>query len=67
MAWPTPLIQLTATSEDQVDNVYRPLKAMIRNGPLAERMLIRQEFVRLPNDGEIAVVTSSATRGSGTR
>jgi hypothetical protein len=46
MAWPTPLIQLTATSEDQVDNVYRPLKAMIRNGPLAERMLIRQEFVR---------------------
>jgi hypothetical protein len=61
MAWPTPLIQLTATSEDQVDNVYRPLKAMIRNGPLAERMLIRQEFVRLPNDGEIAVVTSSAT------
>lgn len=60
MAWPTPLIQLTATSEDQVDNVYRPLKAMIREGPLAERMLIREDFIRLPNDGEIAVVTSSA-------
>jgi hypothetical protein len=60
MPWPTPLIQLTATSEDQVDNVYRPLKAMIRGGPLAERMLIREDFVRLPNDGEIAVVTSSA-------
>ena len=25
MPWPTPLIQLLATSEDQVDNVYRPL------------------------------------------
>jgi hypothetical protein len=32
---PSPLIQLTATSEDQVDNVYRPLTAMIRMGPLA--------------------------------
>lgn len=59
-AWPTPLIQLTATSEDQVDNVYRPLKAMIRQGPLSMRMLIREDFIRLPNDGEIAVVTSSA-------
>jgi putative lipoic acid-binding regulatory protein len=27
---PTPLIQLLATSEDQVDNVYRPLQAMAR-------------------------------------
>jgi hypothetical protein len=24
--WPTPLIQITATSEDQTDNVYRPLQ-----------------------------------------
>jgi hypothetical protein len=32
---PSPLIQLTATSEDQVDNIYRPLTAMIRMGPLA--------------------------------
>lgn len=60
IAWPTPLIQLTATSEDQVENVYRPLKAMIKSGPLGERMLIRSDFIRLPNDGEIAVVTSSA-------
>lgn len=59
--WPTPLIQLTATSEDQVDNVYRPLKAMIELGPLAERMLIREDFIRLPNSGEIAVVTASAS------
>jgi hypothetical protein len=33
MPWPTPLIQLLATSEDQVDNVYRPLQAMAR-GPV---------------------------------
>ncbi|MCU1488279.1 MAG: hypothetical protein JWN67_5025 [Actinomycetia bacterium] len=59
-AWPTPLIQLTATSEDQVANVYNPLKNMIRSGPLAERMLIRTDHITLPNDGEIAVVTSSA-------
>lgn len=61
MAWPTPLIQLTATSEDQVDNVYRPLKSMIKGGALADRMLIREDFIRLPNDGEISVVTASAS------
>lgn len=58
--WPTPLIQLMATSEDQVANVYRPLQSMIRGGVLAERMKIREGFVRLPNDGRIDVVTSSA-------
>jgi hypothetical protein len=58
--WPTPLIQMSATSEDQVANVYRPLQSMIRSGPLGERMLIREGFIRLPNDGRIDVVTSSA-------
>ena len=34
---PTPLIQLTATSEDQVQaNVYRHLKAMITLGPAVD-------------------------------
>ncbi|HXH57736.1 hypothetical protein [Iamia sp.] len=61
IAWPTPLIQLTATSEDQVGNIYKPLQSMIRGGPLAERMLIRGDFIRLPNDGEIQVVTASAS------
>jgi hypothetical protein len=27
--WPTPLIQLAAFSEEQTDNVYRPLQSMI--------------------------------------
>lgn len=60
MPWPTPLIQLLATSEDQVDNVYRPLQAMARGPYLSEQMLVREGFVRLPNDGRIDVVTSSA-------
>lgn len=58
--WNKPLIQITATSEDQTDNIYRPLQAMIRNGPLGELMKVGEQFVRLPNDGRIDVVTSSA-------
>lgn len=60
MPWPTPLIQLLATSEDQVDNVYRPLQAMARGPYLSELMMVREGFIRLPNDGRIDVVTSSA-------
>lgn len=60
LARPTTLAQLLATSEDQVDNVYRPLQAMIRRGPLAERMLVREGFIRLPNDGRIDPVTAAA-------
>ncbi|MFE6851837.1 hypothetical protein ACFVDH_13735 [Streptomyces sp. NPDC057674] len=58
--WPTPLIQLTATSEDQVDNVYRPLRSMVKRGPLAEVMQTGEEFTRIGDDGRIDVVTSSA-------
>ncbi|MFB9926315.1 hypothetical protein ACFORO_42520 [Amycolatopsis halotolerans] len=58
--WTTPLIQLLATSEDQVDNVYRPLKAMLKLGPLGDVCRVGEEFTRLPRDGEITVVTSSA-------
>jgi hypothetical protein len=66
MAWPTPLIQLLATSEDQVDNVYRPLQAMARGPRLKNRMLVREGFIRLrdddgdPDQNRIDVVTSSA-------
>jgi hypothetical protein len=58
--WPTPLVQITAFSEEQTDNVYRPLQSMIRNGPLGELMRVGEEFIRLPNEGRIDVVTSSA-------
>ncbi|ELP61762.1 hypothetical protein PV735_11330 [Streptomyces turgidiscabies] len=58
--WPTPLIQLTATSEDQVANVYRPLQSMVKRGPLSEIMTVGEEFTRVGDDGRIDVVTSSA-------
>lgn len=58
--WPTPLVQITAFSEEQTDNVYRPLQSMIRNGPLGDMMKVGEEFIRLPGDGRIDVVTSSA-------
>lgn len=58
--WPTPLIQLLATSQDQTDNVYRPLQSMIKNGPLGDVMKVGEEFIRLPGEGRIDVVTSSA-------
>jgi hypothetical protein len=60
MPWPTPLIQLLATSEDQVDNVYRPLQMMVKGGPLSEMLAVSEEFTRLPGGGRIDVVTSNA-------
>ncbi|WJD99762.1 hypothetical protein [Streptomyces antimycoticus] len=58
--WPTPLIQLTATSEDQVANVYRPLQNMVKLGPLSDRLRVGEEFTRVGETGRIDVVTSSA-------
>lgn len=66
MRHPSPVIQLTATNEDQVDNVYRPLTAMIKLGPLSELLFVREGFVRIAGEvaGEdfdrIDAVTSSA-------
>lgn len=58
--WAKPLIQLLATSDDQVDNVYDPLKAMLRYGHDENLYTVGEEFTRLPNDGKIESVTSSA-------
>lgn len=59
MPWPTPLIQLMATSEAQVDNTWGPLDSMIRNGPLVERVRVGAKFMRIGDDGKIERVTSS--------
>jgi hypothetical protein len=68
MRWPTPLIQITATSEDQTDNIYTALRPMIDDGPLHELIpKTGEEFIRLPGDGEIAVVTSNARSRLGNR
>jgi hypothetical protein len=58
--WPTPLIQLLATSEDQVDNVYRPLQSIIKLGPLGDQMRVGEQFIRIGSRGRIDAVTSSA-------
>lgn len=63
---PSPLIQLLAKSEDQVANVYGPLKAMIKLGPLSNMLLIREGFIRIIGSSgdddmdRIDVVTSNA-------
>lgn len=63
---PSPVIQITATSEDQTDNIYRPLRAMIDLGPLKHLMAVREGFIRILGDSSdedfdrIDVVTSSA-------
>lgn len=66
--WPTPLIQITATSEEQTDNTYDALRPMINDGPLTELMpKTGEEFIRLPNGGRIDVVTSKANSRLGQR
>ena len=60
MRWPTPLIQVTATSEDQADNVFRHIRSMIRLGPLGDMMRVGENMIRIGTEGEIVAVTSSA-------
>ena len=47
MRHPSPLIQVMATSDDQVANIWRPLVSMIGLGPLKDLLLPRGEFVRI--------------------
>ena len=58
--WPTPLIQITAYSQEQADNIFGALKPMIEDGPLANLIpRVGEGFVRLPGGGRIDAVTSS--------
>lgn len=68
MPWPTPLIQITAVSEEQTDNIYGALRPMIEQGPLADVIpKTGEEFIRLPGGGRIDTVTSSAQSRLGQR
>lgn len=68
MPWPTPLIQITAYSEEQASNVFDALRPMIEYGPLTEQIpKTGEEFIRLPNGGRIDRVTSSAQSRLGQR
>ena len=60
MPRPDPEIQLLAASEDQVRNVYGPLQAMVKGGPLSAIMRVGEEFTRVHDDGRIDAITSSA-------
>ncbi|MFD1277349.1 hypothetical protein ACFQ51_52280 [Streptomyces kaempferi] len=68
MPWPTPLIQITAFSEEQTGNIYDALRPMIEKGPLNELIpKTGEEFIRLPGGGRIDTVTSSAQSRLGQR
>jgi hypothetical protein len=61
MRWPTPLIQITAVSEDATQNTYDWLRPMIELGPLADLIpKTGEDFIRLPGGGRIDTVTASA-------
>lgn len=67
-AWATPLIQITALSEEQTENIYGALRPMIEYGPLSELIpRTGEEFIRLPGGGRIDTVTSSAQSRLGQR
>lgn len=68
MPWATPLIQITAFSEEQTGNVYDALRPMIEYGPLSDVIpKTGENFIRLPGDGRIDTVTSSAQSRLGQR
>ena len=66
--WRTPLIQITAMSEEQTGNIYDALRPMIELGPLSDLIpKTGEEFIRLPRGGRIDTVTSSAQSRLGQR
>ena len=66
--WATPLIQVTASSEDQTGNTYDALRPMIELGPLASIIpKTGEEFIRLPGGGKIVTVTAAAISRVGQR
>ncbi len=68
MPWATPLIQITALSEEQTDNIYDALRPMIAFGPLDDVIpKTGEDFIRLPGGGRIDTVTSSARSRLGAR
>lgn len=54
------LVQILATAETQTANVYEPMQTMIRSGPLAEVLKVREGFIRTPNGGKVEPVSAAA-------
>ena len=68
--WQAPLIQITATSEDQTGNTFDALRPMIDFGPLSEQIPhTGEEVIRLPGGKHCAIVpvTAKATSRLGQR
>ena len=68
--WQAPLIQITATSEDQTGNTFDALRPMIDFGPLSEQIPhTGEEIIRLPGGKHCAIVpvTAKATSRLGQR
>jgi hypothetical protein len=66
--WATPLIQITAVSEDQTENIYSALLPMIELGALhAEIEDTGLGRINLPGGGKIEPVTASAISRLGQR
>mgnify|MGYP001425794267 CR=1 FL=1 len=67
--YPTPYIPCLGTSEEQTDNTWLPLLAMVREGPLADLpgLDVGETRIRLPNGGVIEPVTASARARLGQR
>ncbi len=66
--WPTAIIQVTASTEDQTDNVYKALRPMIDTGPLTDLIPDTGETrINLPGAGWIEPVTSKALSRLGAR
>lgn len=66
--WPTPLVQVTAISEDQVSNVWRVLQPMIEQGRLGGEIPDTGETrINLPGGGRVEPVTASARSRLGQR
>lgn len=66
--WATPWIQITATSEDQTDNIWRVLQPMIEQGPLADWIPdTGSTRINVPGGGVIEPVTNSGRARLGQR
>lgn len=69
--WATPLIAITAQSEDQSKNVWDALYAMVDLGDLKAELGDREAFgvtrINLPSGGRVMPVTASAKSRQGAR
>ena len=66
----TPLVQLSAVSEDQTRNAWSPLLEMLREGAVMDNypgIEPMETFVNLPGKGRIEFVTASARSREGNR